>query len=366
MAEHAFVAHVRDRVRSSLLSISPGDRPEIYAVSLYIDEQADMTGGPLVTVGYNTERSVQAAVADGAPDDEARWNYAYWLQNELGTIADPDSDPASVELHAGWRASLGFAPGQDYHWRDLDRALKDLLVSAVQDLHARGIVTRALGRPVPLIVHELEYSDETLDDCDRANPPGLGDGLRASLKKEYGDSDLLPPPDDAYVDDGPDESELAAEELAKLAALAPFSIYVHGARPAKAATLTEHDRPIEVETDDEDTEITVHSALASAPWEQDPPTLAVAEAAARAALWRQLWTPQGLDDEDAAERASTRSDQAVARPASLLIDGDSIAGIAVDDPLGWAIGARLNEQTVAVRGPNPRPAALHLRSVTAE
>jgi hypothetical protein len=51
--------------------------------------------------------------------------------------------------------------------------LVQIAVEVVQDLHRAGEVARLLGRPVPLLIHELEYYDQIALQNESANPPGL-------------------------------------------------------------------------------------------------------------------------------------------------------------------------------------------------
>lgn len=40
-------------------------------------------------------------------------------------------------------------------------------------LHATGVINDSLGRPVPVIIHELEYYEQIAQRTEAANPPGL-------------------------------------------------------------------------------------------------------------------------------------------------------------------------------------------------
>lgn len=67
-------------------SINSWTDKDIYAVSLYVSDEDGNPCKPTVTLGYNTERQYESeASGDGLASDEeeARWNYACWLQNEL-------------------------------------------------------------------------------------------------------------------------------------------------------------------------------------------------------------------------------------------------------------------------------------------
>lgn len=54
-----------------------------------------------------------------------------------------------------------------------------MLVEIVRDVHASGLVEEIFGRPIPVLIHELEYYDEIVEQNRRANPPGLTDDFTA-------------------------------------------------------------------------------------------------------------------------------------------------------------------------------------------
>ena len=46
-------------------------------------------------------------------------------------------------------------------------------VTVAQQLHGDGVVAETFGRAIPIVVHELEYYDEIVQQTREANPPGL-------------------------------------------------------------------------------------------------------------------------------------------------------------------------------------------------
>jgi hypothetical protein len=166
------------------LERTPGDvAPDVYVVSLFVYDEDDDPRLPTVTVGFNTEARVRETGEDAWDADEARWNFAFWLQNELGVLGDSERDPEGTALREAWLRGLGL-------WcEDEDDALAEtedgelaitakfveLLVSIAQELHAEGTIARVFGRPIPVLIHELEYYDEIAEQNRRANPDGLAD-----------------------------------------------------------------------------------------------------------------------------------------------------------------------------------------------
>lgn len=186
--------HICTRIRSALEAIPDEDRADIYAVSLWVSELDDDPRRPTITVGYNTECQVagctpgpgqrpgRPAASDAA---EARWNFAFWLQNSLAVIGSDEDDPKGAELREAWARQRGFWYSDEEEARDLDAVLEKaqrltgefvaIVVGVVQDLHRGGEIVRVFGRAIPLLIHELEYYDEIARQNEAANPPGVVD-----------------------------------------------------------------------------------------------------------------------------------------------------------------------------------------------
>lgn len=116
------------------------DIPEdVYVLSLYI-ETNEGEGSAELYLGYNTEDNCRSSI-DGFDfdDDEARWNYACWLQNDQPLFG---KDNRVFIKYAGC--------GGEYR----------LAASAVKLLHKSGVIARKFGRELPVIVHGLEYYPE--------------------------------------------------------------------------------------------------------------------------------------------------------------------------------------------------------------
>jgi hypothetical protein len=186
--------HIRTRIRSALEAIPHEDRADIYAVSLWVSDLDDDPRRPTITVGYNTEcqvagctpgpgqRPERPAASDPA---EARWNFAFWLQNSVAVIGSEDGDPRGAELREAWARQRGFWYSEEEQARDLDAALEkvqpltgefvEIVAGVVQGLHRSGEIVRVFGRAIPVLIHELEYYDEIARQNEAANPPGVVD-----------------------------------------------------------------------------------------------------------------------------------------------------------------------------------------------
>ena len=171
------------------ITAAPADlRDDLYAISFFtnfndIDE-------PAIHVGFGTERQVRRAMSGesggwGAPEDEdeARWNYAFWSQEDLMVLGGGSSDRAGQHLHEAWMEREGFPAHSGFAEEEmlerLEQAVKDqwraVAIGAARRLHASGLIEQRFGRPIPILIHELEYYDQSIEDTRAANPAGLAD-----------------------------------------------------------------------------------------------------------------------------------------------------------------------------------------------
>jgi hypothetical protein len=139
-------------------------------------------------IGYNTETQVhqtlQATTHRPSDPAEARWNYAFWIQNELAVIGHPVRDAAGAAARELWIRDLGLwynEPATSEDWmttagplaQQIEAHFNATCCDLARALHATGIIEQSLGRPVPVLVHDLEYYEQIARRTETANPPGL-------------------------------------------------------------------------------------------------------------------------------------------------------------------------------------------------
>lgn len=189
---HEFEAYARGYIEGALRQITPEQASDIYVVSLFVYDEEDNPAYPTVTVGFNTETQVRAETPSAWDEAEARWNYAFWLQNDLGILGEAPRDAQGAALRNAWVQEIEPAAAalmdEDGPFPDDDLVVTDefveILVRTVQSLHADGVVEEIFGRPIPVLIHELEYYDEIVEQNRRANPDGLVEDFAASVYDE--------------------------------------------------------------------------------------------------------------------------------------------------------------------------------------
>jgi hypothetical protein len=172
-----FDDYLQHAVTCALTAIPTADTAGIYAISFLIYDEDDDPLRPTLTIGYNTEAQVERVLNNPtdrhAPDPaEARWNYAYWLQNELAVIGDSTNDPEGAAQRAEW---IGATPRFRDHPEQVTARFVRGCVRLAHSFHEVGLIKRTVGRPVPVLIHELEYYDQIAEQTQAANPAGLAD-----------------------------------------------------------------------------------------------------------------------------------------------------------------------------------------------
>jgi hypothetical protein len=198
----ALPGYLHQSALSALAAIPVIDLPGIYAVSFFIYDQDDDPRRPTLTIGYNTDNQVrhvlatQPGLSTGRPSDEAeaRWNYAFWLQNELTVIGDQTRDPAGARLCQAWIKDNGWwFPEPDGNTDDdwapflaageqITSNFVSLCVRTASQLHAAGVIGQTFGHAIPVLIHELEYYDQIADQTEDANPPGLAEPFTSWIR----------------------------------------------------------------------------------------------------------------------------------------------------------------------------------------
>ncbi|MEW2708878.1 hypothetical protein AB0948_28360 [Streptomyces koyangensis] len=188
-----FQDHLRTLAERTISSIPAGEAADIYVVSFFIDNERDDPRQPTLTIGYNTEAQFRRTIADASDEAEARWNYAFWLQNELTVIGDPTRDLDGATARRQWISELGLwydEPARAEDWTTtvgpiaakIEASFNQAYVRLARDLHNDGVIKSVIGKPVPVILHELEYYEGIARRTEAANPPGLADDFTAWVR----------------------------------------------------------------------------------------------------------------------------------------------------------------------------------------
>lgn len=191
------MTNLRMYLESALASvISSWVEKDIYAISFLVcaNETYEYDGCSNVTefsVSYNTEKDCGGA----DPLSEERWNYAFWRQNETYIIeADPTSEGMGI-LFDWYRENgidhIGYedpATCYDTEMRCIGKGpvgcyeLVQEITAVAKSLHNSGFIQHMFGRPIPIIIHDLEYSWYMIEATKAANAEGEAAEFLAAMK----------------------------------------------------------------------------------------------------------------------------------------------------------------------------------------
>ncbi len=172
---------MKEQIKELIIkNVNAWQDPDIYVISLFVYDDCDNPCKPTVTLGYNTESQVQYELHNGSVTDEeeARWNYAFWLQNQFFVFGEDET----AEIVKNWVIANGFPYHEDNYCFDdetiekaseITKSFVSILVDAVREIHEQGILTQKFGRELPIIIHELEYYDEIAEQNMKANGENL-------------------------------------------------------------------------------------------------------------------------------------------------------------------------------------------------
>ncbi|MEU8927535.1 hypothetical protein AB0D10_42630 [Kitasatospora sp. NPDC048545] len=189
-----FQDHLRALAERAISSIPAGEAEDIYVISFFIDNERDDPRQPTLTIGYNTEAQFRRTTANASDEAEARWNYAFWLQNELTVIGDLTRDPDGAAARHRWISELGLWYDEPTHPEDwiatvgptaalIEANFNRACVHLARDLHNDGVIKSVISKPVPVILHELEYYEGIARRTEAANPPGLANDFTAWVRE---------------------------------------------------------------------------------------------------------------------------------------------------------------------------------------
>ena len=177
---------------------------DAYAVGLCIDYRDQDARRWVVTAGFNSQAGIDAALAARpglirrcrvpADAEEARWDFAFWSHNELARFGDPDEDPGGAAALERWiRLNGWWYTDEEEQEVDLERILAlgdeiqaglDRIMTAVARELQRDAIPRALGRPLPVLLHGPVYDSSFAVAAREANPPGLVEDFAAWAERQ--------------------------------------------------------------------------------------------------------------------------------------------------------------------------------------
>ena len=148
------------------------DNNDIYAFSFFVYNDEDDPRRPTLIVGFNTSSNYQKETENASSLEEAKWNYAFWLQNEIAIIGT-EEDEAGRAIIQDWITEVELNYTDEEEENDFEKCLEqgekitsafvDILIKVVQHIHSSNVTK------LPIIIHELEYYYAILEQNIKAN-----------------------------------------------------------------------------------------------------------------------------------------------------------------------------------------------------
>ncbi|NMH86766.1 hypothetical protein [Flavivirga algicola] len=167
ISEHIFNACIK-----AIKSIDDKTLEDIYGFSFYVYDENDDPRYPTLTIGFNTNTNFKNEIDAAWDESEAKWNYAFWLQNEI-TVLGNEEDKEGRKIIEDWISSIGLNYTDQDEEKDFDACMEkggeitenfvSILVETVREIHKAQITTK------PILIHELEYYDQIRDQNIEAN-----------------------------------------------------------------------------------------------------------------------------------------------------------------------------------------------------
>lgn len=146
---------------------------DIYAFDLYLEFEDDNPYQPLIIFGYNTLTKVEEEMNSSNVNElEAKWNYAYWLQNSLFTLGEE----STYQIVEDWltKHRFGHQVSDEFIninlYNKIEKKLYNELANAVKTVQKSNVIQKKFGKSLPIIIHELEYTDFIAKLNKKANP----------------------------------------------------------------------------------------------------------------------------------------------------------------------------------------------------
>ena len=183
MYKEKFISEIYNKIKDAINGIDNKVANDIYAISFWNTNEEDDQRYPQIIVSYNTNSHYESQINKASSAGEAKWNFVFWLHNDLLIIGGSDDKNL-----AGWFKETPFyySDKQEELAEDDDELFDELLergsefhnlfideiISIAKKLH-NEVISNKFGRPIPIIIHELEYYDVPIGWTKEANSPEL-------------------------------------------------------------------------------------------------------------------------------------------------------------------------------------------------
>lgn len=167
----------------------------IYAISFFVYandtyEYNGFSNVPEFSISYNTENDCRGA----SELSEERWNYAFWRQDETPIIRATNENEGIKILFEWYKENgidnIGYEDYNACYDNEMQyigkgpvgyyELLSEITVVA-KKLQDSGFIKKKFGKPIPIIIHDLEYPWYIIEANKIVNSNGEADAFLATM-----------------------------------------------------------------------------------------------------------------------------------------------------------------------------------------
>lgn len=188
MEKASLYSHYLKKVEKAIVKMSKQNVKDIYAISFWKSDVDDDPRCPIISISYNTYSQVKAEKDNASSEQEAKWNFAFWLQDEITMLGGEDKLLRQYLKEEGYFYTLNDQKkaekleeeGDNTAYNELSQkddkiqsSFMEIIISIVKEIQKSNLIEEKLGKELPIIIHELEYYDLPLEWTRKANPAHL-------------------------------------------------------------------------------------------------------------------------------------------------------------------------------------------------
>lgn len=183
---NTFQTHLRQAATGILERVPEPLKRETYVLAFNIWRIDADNRHPYVDIGYNTESQYEEQTRRSSDPWEARWNYAFWILEGFDKLGNVPEDPVGAPLYEKETRNLGIWYDGEFDLAQileddqlraksglLELHFHDAVIDLARHLHASATIERIFGRPLPVVVFDMDCPGWEEEATKAANPAEL-------------------------------------------------------------------------------------------------------------------------------------------------------------------------------------------------
>lgn len=183
-AKNEFIEQSYQKVMGVIQEIPDDIAHDIYALSFWLTNAENDYRYPTLILGYNTLTNFQAEKGEATDDLEYKWNFAYWLVDDMGKIGGEDDKfltawfEQTPHFYSQEQEDLSEENDEVFakiveKGEQFQAEFIQIVIQIAQRLFTEKVLEQKFGKNIPIIIHDLEYYEDPINWTTSANPPEL-------------------------------------------------------------------------------------------------------------------------------------------------------------------------------------------------